>query len=173
MLRENVFKMHHKPPRRFPSFCFCFAKTPYGFVFPLCESLKSLFLKANRQLSIRLRIRTACFFERFLAQLEEFPSLSCFSQNCLRFIGWVAIIFYYLLFCFPGTTRLPRDGEVPGVDYNFISMGDFRILEESGLLLESGTYDGTSRKEALLDAAFMCASSFIVTIQVELDLDGS
>ncbi|KAF7653976.1 hypothetical protein LDENG_00076270 [Lucifuga dentata] len=42
----------------------------------------------------------------------------------------------------PCTTRLPRDGEVPGVDYNFISGGDFRILEESGLLLESGTYDG-------------------------------
>lgn len=31
---------------------------------------------------------------------------------------------------------------MPGVDYNFISVGDFRILEESGLLLESGTYDG-------------------------------
>lgn len=45
-------------------------------------------------------------------------------------------------FLLPGTTRLPRDGEVPGVDYNFISVGDFRILEESGLLLESGTYDG-------------------------------
>ncbi|XP_029287729.1 membrane-associated guanylate kinase, WW and PDZ domain-containing protein 3 isoform X2 [Cottoperca gobio] len=42
----------------------------------------------------------------------------------------------------PCTTRIPRDGEVPGVDYNFISGGDFRILEESGLLLESGTYDG-------------------------------
>ncbi|XP_041835451.1 membrane-associated guanylate kinase, WW and PDZ domain-containing protein 3 isoform X2 [Melanotaenia boesemani] len=42
----------------------------------------------------------------------------------------------------PCTTRLPREGEVPGVDYNFISVGDFRILEESGLLLESGTYDG-------------------------------
>ncbi|XP_017553318.1 membrane-associated guanylate kinase, WW and PDZ domain-containing protein 3 isoform X1 [Pygocentrus nattereri] len=42
----------------------------------------------------------------------------------------------------PCTTRLPREGEVPGVDYNFISVNDFRILEESGLLLESGTYDG-------------------------------
>lgn len=30
------------------------------------------------------------------------------------------------------------------MDYNFISVGDFRILEESGLLLESGTYDGQS-----------------------------
>ena len=28
------------------------------------------------------------------------------------------------------------------MDYNFIGLGDFRILEESGLLLESGTYDG-------------------------------
>lgn len=45
--------------------------------------------------------------------------------------------------CFmAGTTRLPREGEVPGVDYNFIGVNDFRILEESGLLLESGTYDG-------------------------------
>lgn len=53
-----------------------------------------------------------------------------YFSSCLLFLG------------FPGTTRLPRDGEVPGVDYNFISVGDFRILEESGLLLESGTYDG-------------------------------
>uniref|UniRef100_A0A674DGB6 Membrane-associated guanylate kinase, WW and PDZ domain-containing protein 3 n=1 Tax=Salmo trutta TaxID=8032 RepID=A0A674DGB6_SALTR len=42
----------------------------------------------------------------------------------------------------PCTTRPPREGEVPGVDYNFISVGEFRVLEESGLLLESGTYDG-------------------------------
>lgn len=42
-----------------------------------------------------------------------------------------------------GTTRQPREGEVPGVDYNFISVGEFRELDESGLLLESGTYDGT------------------------------
>lgn len=53
----------------------------------------------------------------------------------------------------PGTTRLPRDGEVPGVDYNFISVGDFRILEESGLLLESGTYDGRSNTKNLHVAA--------------------
>lgn len=47
--------------------------------------------------------------------------------------------------CFAGTTRQPREGEVPGVDYNFISVGEFRELDESGLLLESGTYDGTCR----------------------------
>ncbi|XP_062396884.1 membrane-associated guanylate kinase, WW and PDZ domain-containing protein 3a isoform X2 [Sardina pilchardus] len=42
----------------------------------------------------------------------------------------------------PCTTRQPREGEVAGVDYNFISVEEFRILEESGQLLESGTYDG-------------------------------
>ncbi|XP_077368141.1 membrane-associated guanylate kinase, WW and PDZ domain-containing protein 3a isoform X2 [Festucalex cinctus] len=42
----------------------------------------------------------------------------------------------------PCTTRQPREGEVPGVDYNFISVEEFRSLEECGLLLESGTYDG-------------------------------
>ena len=41
-----------------------------------------------------------------------------------------------------GTTRPPRDGEVPGVDYNFLSVEDFLELEESGTLLEIGTYDG-------------------------------
>ncbi|XP_054994710.1 membrane-associated guanylate kinase, WW and PDZ domain-containing protein 3 isoform X3 [Sorex araneus] len=42
----------------------------------------------------------------------------------------------------PCTTRAPRDGEVPGIDYNFISVEQFKALEESGALLESGTYDG-------------------------------
>lgn len=41
-----------------------------------------------------------------------------------------------------GTTRPPRDGEVPGVDYNFLSVEDFLELEESGTLLEIGTYEG-------------------------------
>eukprot|EP00061_Rhincodon_typus_P017257 g45869.t1 len=41
----------------------------------------------------------------------------------------------------PCTTRPPREGEVPGVDYNFISLEEFKTLEESGALLESGTFD--------------------------------
>lgn len=41
-----------------------------------------------------------------------------------------------------GTTRPPRDGEIPGVDYNFLSVEDFLELEESGTLLEIGTYEG-------------------------------
>ncbi|XP_041835638.1 membrane-associated guanylate kinase, WW and PDZ domain-containing protein 1b isoform X7 [Melanotaenia boesemani] len=42
----------------------------------------------------------------------------------------------------PCTTRAPREGEVPGVDYNFLSVEDFLELEKTGTLLEIGTYDG-------------------------------
>ncbi|CAB1314828.1 unnamed protein product, partial [Coregonus sp. 'balchen'] len=41
-----------------------------------------------------------------------------------------------------GTTRLPRDREVPGVDYNFLPVEDFLALEQCGTLLEIGTYEG-------------------------------
>uniref|UniRef100_A0A8C2DM39 Membrane-associated guanylate kinase, WW and PDZ domain-containing protein 1 n=1 Tax=Cyprinus carpio TaxID=7962 RepID=A0A8C2DM39_CYPCA len=42
----------------------------------------------------------------------------------------------------PCTTRLPRDGEVPGVDYNYLSVDEFLKLEQSGTLLEIGSYEG-------------------------------
>ncbi|XP_022526367.2 membrane-associated guanylate kinase, WW and PDZ domain-containing protein 3 isoform X2 [Astyanax mexicanus] len=49
----------------------------------------------------------------------------------------------------PCTTRQPRDGEISGVDYNFVSVEEFFSLEESGALLESGklkgNYYGTPR----------------------------
>ncbi|XP_059917365.1 membrane-associated guanylate kinase, WW and PDZ domain-containing protein 2-like isoform X3 [Gadus macrocephalus] len=44
----------------------------------------------------------------------------------------------------PCTTRQPKEGEVPGVDYNFVSVERFMELEQSGALLESGTYEGRS-----------------------------
>lgn len=42
----------------------------------------------------------------------------------------------------PCTTRNPRDGEISGVDYNFVSIEEFFSLEESGALLESGKFKG-------------------------------
>ncbi|KAL4660309.1 membrane-associated guanylate kinase, WW and PDZ domain-containing protein 2-like [Arapaima gigas] len=41
----------------------------------------------------------------------------------------------------PCTTRQPKEGEVPGVDYNFLTVDHFMELERSGALLESGTYE--------------------------------
>ncbi|OBS69840.1 hypothetical protein A6R68_01619, partial [Neotoma lepida] len=40
------------------------------------------------------------------------------------------------------TTRSPREGEVPGVDYSFLTVKEFLDLEQSGTLLEVGTYEG-------------------------------
>ncbi|XP_071817085.1 membrane-associated guanylate kinase, WW and PDZ domain-containing protein 3-like isoform X5 [Apostichopus japonicus] len=42
----------------------------------------------------------------------------------------------------PCTTRLPREGEINGVDYKFLSPNEFMALEKSGNLLESGIFDG-------------------------------
>uniref|UniRef100_UPI0037E8CFFD membrane-associated guanylate kinase, WW and PDZ domain-containing protein 3 n=1 Tax=Semicossyphus pulcher TaxID=241346 RepID=UPI0037E8CFFD len=42
----------------------------------------------------------------------------------------------------PCTTRQARDGEITGVDYNFVSIEEFFSLEESGALLESGKFKG-------------------------------
>ncbi|XP_051280961.1 membrane-associated guanylate kinase, WW and PDZ domain-containing protein 2 isoform X2 [Dicentrarchus labrax] len=42
----------------------------------------------------------------------------------------------------PCTTRQARDGEISGVDYNFVSIEEFFSLEESGALLESGKFKG-------------------------------
>ncbi|XP_038638507.1 membrane-associated guanylate kinase, WW and PDZ domain-containing protein 1-like [Scyliorhinus canicula] len=42
----------------------------------------------------------------------------------------------------PCTTRAPRDGEIPGVDYHFITLSEFQALERAGGLLESGKFDG-------------------------------
>ncbi|XP_053361561.1 membrane-associated guanylate kinase, WW and PDZ domain-containing protein 2 isoform X4 [Clarias gariepinus] len=47
----------------------------------------------------------------------------------------------------PCTTRQPKEGEVPGVDYNFVSVDRFMELEKSGALLESGTYEESSEHE--------------------------
>uniref|UniRef100_A0A3Q1CD21 Membrane-associated guanylate kinase, WW and PDZ domain-containing protein 1 n=1 Tax=Amphiprion ocellaris TaxID=80972 RepID=A0A3Q1CD21_AMPOC len=47
----------------------------------------------------------------------------------------------FLPFHLKGTTRQPKEGEVPGVDYNFVSVERFMELEQSGALLESGTYE--------------------------------
>ncbi|KAJ3583218.1 hypothetical protein NHX12_034189, partial [Muraenolepis orangiensis] len=42
----------------------------------------------------------------------------------------------------PCTTRAPKEEEISGVDYNFVSIQEFFSLEESGALLESGKFKG-------------------------------
>ena len=40
-----------------------------------------------------------------------------------------------------GTTRKPQEGERQGVDYNFITVDEFKRMEKTGELLESGVYE--------------------------------
>lgn len=42
----------------------------------------------------------------------------------------------------PVTTREPRDGEINGLDYTFLTLEEFMVLDQSGNLLESGIYEG-------------------------------
>ncbi|VDO67215.1 unnamed protein product [Haemonchus placei] len=42
----------------------------------------------------------------------------------------------------PYTTRPPRDGEIDGEHYRFVSVEEFKRLQTEGLLLEHGTYQG-------------------------------
>jgi len=51
---------------------------------------------------------------------------------------------------FPGTTRKLRNGETDGVDYTFLSVEEFKELEKSGALLESGIFEG----EMLMNVSF-------------------
>ena len=56
-------------------------------------------------------------------------------------LNWV-ILYYKLYHLFTlGTTRKPRPGEVPGVDYEFLTVNEYLELEKSGKLLESGFYE--------------------------------
>lgn len=41
-----------------------------------------------------------------------------------------------------GTTRPAREGEVNGVDYTFVTLEEFKAMEKSGNLLESGAFGG-------------------------------
>lgn len=42
----------------------------------------------------------------------------------------------------PCTTRGPRNGEMDGIDYKFVTKDEFLLMERSGVLLESGVYAG-------------------------------
>lgn len=94
-------------------------------------------LKFSDRHSRRYHIFSSVFLPRVLYRLYFLFSIFCKFKSSLQ------PIFFFLFFSL-GTTRAPRDGEVPGVDYNFISVEQFKALEESGALLESGTYDGMS-----------------------------
>lgn len=65
-----------------------------------------------------------------------------------------------------GTTRPPRDGEVPGIDYNFLPVEDFLALEQSGTLLEIGAYEGNYLQQVISWISWSCLLWYLLYVGV-------
>ncbi len=74
-----------------------------------------------------------------------------------------------LVFSVSSTTRSPRTGERPGIDYHFVSIAEFERKIEAGLWAEwarvHGNYYGTSAE--FLDAALVRRQTVLLDIDVQ------
>lgn len=72
-------------------------------------------------------------------------------------------------FVVTATTRLPRKGEVHGVDYHFVSMAEFAQMIEQGELLENaivyGDYKGIPKEQ--IRAALASGKDVVMRIDVQ------
>ncbi|PIO67196.1 hypothetical protein TELCIR_11066, partial [Teladorsagia circumcincta] len=68
------------------------------------------------------------------------------------------------------TTRPPRDGEIDGEHYRFVSVDEFKRLQTEGLLLEHGTYQenpklsniGVSPAQSRMKCSFPTSSAWVI-----------
>ncbi|XP_027023128.2 membrane-associated guanylate kinase, WW and PDZ domain-containing protein 1 isoform X2 [Tachysurus fulvidraco] len=88
-----------------------------------------------------IRIKTVTPDSTLCKDLRLYLS-KCFTPGCMDSQLQQVIRENLYLRAVPCTTRQPRDGEISGVDYNFVSVEEFFSLEESGALLESGKFKG-------------------------------
>ncbi|MCJ8735286.1 hypothetical protein PDJAM_G00245110 [Pangasius djambal] len=88
-----------------------------------------------------IRIKTVTPDSTLCRDLRLYLS-KCFTPGCMDSQLQQVIRENLYLRAVPCTTRQPRDGEISGVDYNFVSVEEFFSLEESGALLESGKFKG-------------------------------
>lgn len=66
------------------------------------------------------------------------------------------------------TTRAPRQGEVDGVDYHFVSMPRFKHLAEEGAFLEYKEVHGNFYATPLTDMEAMLQSGFIAILKIDV-----
>lgn len=73
------------------------------------------------------------------------------------------------------TTREPRNGEVDGVDYHFISVEQFRKLKNENFFAETGYYRGwhygTPAKECTEDKILVVTPAGLRQLNNRIDLD--
>ncbi|PIO55856.1 hypothetical protein TELCIR_22753, partial [Teladorsagia circumcincta] len=65
--------------------------------------------------------------------------LQCLEQEGLKYVGKSTLAKESNV-ANSHTTRPPRDGEIDGEHYRFVSVDEFKRLQTEGLLLEHGTY---------------------------------
>lgn len=78
-----------------------------------------------------------------------------------------------LHFSVSATTRAPRPGEVDGVDYHFVSPGEFQQLIDNGELLEWADIHGGLHRSGTLAAPVAAAADAGYPVLVEVDLAGA
>ena len=65
------------------------------------------------------------------------------------------------------TTRMPREGEVPGVDYHFVSAEEFSDMAGRGEFLESAYVHGNRYGTRLQDLGFLLAGGEDVVLDID------
>ncbi|MCI4676131.1 guanylate kinase [Candidatus Mycolicibacterium alkanivorans] len=78
-----------------------------------------------------------------------------------------------LHFSVSATTRAPRPGEVDGVDYHFVSPGEFQQLIDRGDLLEWADIHGGLHRSGTLAAPVADAAAAGHPVLIEVDLAGA
>jgi guanylate kinase len=78
-----------------------------------------------------------------------------------------------LHFSVSATTRAPRPGEVDGVDYHFVSPGEFQQLIDRGDLLEWADIHGGLHQSGTLAAPVASAADGGHPVLIEVDLAGA
>jgi len=66
------------------------------------------------------------------------------------------------------TTRKPRDGEVDGVDYHYITTEEFNAGIENGIFLEHATYSGNSYGTSIQSVKDVIGKGQIPIIEIEI-----
>lgn len=66
------------------------------------------------------------------------------------------------------TTRSPREGEVHGVDYNFVTRQRFQELVEQGYFLEHNEYSGNLYATPLKDIEEMLNKGLVSVLKIEV-----
>lgn len=74
---------------------------------------------------------------------ESASGKSSIEKNLVEKYGFNKIVSY--------TTRPPREGEIEGIDYHYISKSEFRRLKEQGFFAEVGYYNGWYYGTAIKD----------------------